>query len=83
MGNEYKYGLGKKYRKDENSRKTRLERAMEKEEALKDRRIDELDGLLRQRSELENELLQQETDVKQLQLKRDELVQLRKLLEMR
>jgi hypothetical protein len=83
MGNEYKYGLGKKFRKEENSRKTRLERAMEKEEALKDRKIDELDELLRQRSELESGILQQEADVKQLQLKRDELVGLRKLLDTR
>jgi general secretion pathway protein D len=83
MGNEYKYGLGKKFRREENSRKTRLERAMEKEESLKDRRIDELDELMRQRSELESGILQQEADLKQLQLKRDELVGLRKLLESR
>ena len=83
MGNEYKYGVGKKFSKDAAAKQSGLERAMEKEEALKDRKIDELGGLMRQRSELENELLQQESDVKQLQHKRDDLLQLRKLLEMR
>jgi type IV pilus secretin PilQ/predicted competence protein len=83
MGNEYRYGVGNKYSKEAAAKRSRLERAMEKEEALNDRKINELDELLRQRSEMESGLLQQEADVKQLQLKRDELVQLRKLLEMR
>jgi general secretion pathway protein D len=83
MGSEYKYGAGKKFSKAEMANKSRLERAMEKEEALKDSKVEELDRLLDQRSALEEELTQQEFDVKKLQLKRDELMQLRKALEAR
>jgi type II secretory pathway component GspD/PulD (secretin) len=83
MGREYKYGVGSKYSKEELAHESQLAAALIKEEANKDRQVDELDGLLRQRSELESGILQQEADVKQLQLKRDELVQLRKLLETR
>jgi len=81
MGDEYKYGLGKKFNKIETARKSRLEKALEKDEAAQDIKVEELNRLLDQRSELEDHVLQQEADVKQLQLKRNELTQLRKNLE--
>jgi type II secretory pathway component GspD/PulD (secretin) len=83
MGQEYKYGIGSKYSTENQAHESQLATALEKDAALKDRQVDELDALLRQRSELEGEVMQQEADVKQLQLKRDELIQLRKVLETR
>jgi type IV pilus secretin PilQ/predicted competence protein len=83
MGSEYRNGLGKKFNRAETAHKSRLEKAMEKEAAIQDSKVEELDRLLDQRSALEDQLLQKEEDVKQLQLKRDDLTQLRKALEAR
>jgi len=60
-----------------------FERILDKEKALKGRMIHEIEVLMRERNDLETELVKQEAFVLELQRKRDDLKKVLRLLEMR